>query len=830
MRIDEIDLYGKLLISGSTGSEGQILTYGNDGGFAWGTASGGSSGPTSSYFKTSGYNYVICETVNTNSPSTDAITNGDNLFNAYTLAKNLDVGGLSATNRVVVLLMPGDYDLSSDQFHLDTSFIDIVGISSNPYNTILRSSAQFATLFYVQPVDSVLKNVHLKQGTYLSVSDAELGGDGSYLRWENLIISGYCFQNGVNYGFSNIYGEFKNIKMLDNSGGFVSIGNIDGIFDNIEIGENVSCFSCEIYPSNSSYYINGTFSNITCEENSYVFNSFGKILGSYKNIKIPNAGTMFQSAYDISGNFENITGGGLSSYFNTSSGGSINGTFKHINLGVGGASFNAYDEINGVFENIYLNTDGTQAVFIAGLTLSGTFSNINIGDVSQSFWVQNNNSFSGSFKDITIGNVSDSAFKSVVGINGTYENMTIGNVTNDAFKATDYISGTFKNITIGDITNNHAFYADSASGQINGTFDEIKIGNIASTTGYFFTSGATISGTFSNIEIGDASQWNYSGIYMFSLSSSGSITGSYKNIKVNNTSFLFYPPGQDLNGTFENIEFGSTVYAFYTNAGSILGTYSNIKTSSQQERIFYSNTDLIGTFENIEISNSITTSVFTANSLSGIFKNIKLGDLSGIDSDVFYSGATDLTGTFENIEVGNGNSSWDIFKSGGNISGTFSNITVGDGWNYVFSANAGSMGISGYYKDIYIPALVSDYGFYGASVSSTTIIDNLWCDNRFYAGLGGKLLNSSIFGLNISPGWGLDIQADGTIVENCKIIGQVNGPPDYTIYSSTGTKYNVQILYTVIGTRGLCPETYNFFPTNTGIVPLTPNYNIENYT
>jgi hypothetical protein len=304
---------------------------------------------------------------------------------------------------------------------------------------------------------------------------------------------------------------------------------------------------------------------------------------------------------------------------------------------------------------------------------------------------------------------------------------------------------------------------------------------------------------------------------MFSLSSSGSIIGSYKNIKVGSTSFLFYPASQDLNGTFENIEFGSTVYAFYTNTGSIFGTYSNIKSFSPQERVFTSATDLIGTFEDIEFSNSITISVFNApNSLSGTFKNIKLGYISTITQDIFYSGATDLTGTFENIEVGNGNSSYDIFKSGGNIIGTFSNITIGSGWNYAFSANAGSGGISGYFKDIYIPVLVSDYGFYGASVSSTTIIDNLWCDNRFYAGLGGKLLNSSIFGFNVGPGWALDIQVDGTIIENCKIIGRFDGPPDYGIYSTTGAKSNVQILYTAL---------YKDVEVAT-ITLITPNYNI----
>ena len=203
----------------------------------------------------------------------------------------------------------------------------------------------------------------------------------------NFTSHGNCFNNVSTYGFSNIYGEFKNIKLLDNSVGFITTGNISVIAENIEIGENVSCFTCDISPQNASYYITGTFSDITCGENSYVFNSFGKILGSYKNIKIPNIGNMFISSYDINGQFENITGGGNSTYFSVSLG-DIRGTFKDINLGIGSSIFTTYDFLDGVFENINLPTlDGTQAVFISGLTFSGTFSNINIGDVSQSFWV-----------------------------------------------------------------------------------------------------------------------------------------------------------------------------------------------------------------------------------------------------------------------------------------------------------------------------------------------------------------------------------------------------------------------------------------------------------
>ena len=816
MRIDEIDLYGNLLIGGSTGSEGQILTYGNDGGFAWGTASGGSGGPTSSYFKTSGYNYVICETVNTNNAAADATTNGDNLINAYALAKTLDVGGLSVTNRVVVLLMPGDYNLSSGQFQLDTSFIDIVGISSNPYNTILRSSTQFATLFYVQPVDSALKNLHLKQGTNLSVSDAESAGDGSYLRWENLILEGNLFSDGSTYAFQNIYGEFRNIKIIDYSYYFAAAGNIDGIFDNIEaLGTNCSNFflAGQVTPAST---LTGTFSNINFNFPASCFGSNDLLSGYYENINIldGSGGGLF-SAYSINGIFKDIRIGGVGNSVFSPSDGDLSGTYENIQISDAVNAFYTVDHsIYGTYKNIEIY-NLTNNVFFSNLTMSGVFEDIKIGGTSSQNVFFNGGVLLGSFKNIEIGDVSLDAFSPYSKIDGTFENITIGNVGTNTFKVTDMISGSFKNITIGDITTNNAFYADSASGQINGTFDEIKIGNIASTTGYFFTSGSTMSGTFSNIEIGDASEWASTGIYNFSTTSGGSIIGTYKNIKVGSTSFLFNSATYDLNGTFENIEFGLSSYAFKTNGGSILGTYSNIKSFSPQGEFFNSNTDLIGTFENIEIPSATLNLLSANNTFSGRFKNIKLGDLSASTGTNFYSG-TNLTGTFENIEVGGGNSSYDIFKSGGDISGTFSNITVGSGWNYAFSANAGSGGISGYFKDIYISALDSDYAFYGASVSNTTIIDNLWCDNRFYAGLGGKLLNSSIFGSNNGPGWALDIQADGTIIENCKIIGRVDGPPDYGIYSTTGAKSNVQILYTAL---------YKDVQVAT-ITAITPNYNV----
>jgi len=802
MRIDEIDLYGNILISGSTGSEGQILTYGNGGEFAWGTASGGNSGPTSSYFKTSGYNYVICETVNTNNPSTDAITNGDNLFNAYTLAKNLDVGTKSATNRVVVLLMPGDYDLSSAQFQLDTSFIDLVGISSNPYHTKLRSTNTYATLQYTAPVDSALKNVYLGTGAQLAVDDSEGYGNGSYLRWENVVLNNNIFWNGVVYGFSNIYGEFKNIKVTDSTISFVCLGVIDGIFDNIEVSDNAYAF----YNSGGGDII-GTFSNISIGDACYAFYNSGGIYGNYQNITSGLNTGLFITSGTISGHFENIKVDNQPAFFITSGAGDLIGTYKNISLGNSYNCFHSYGNIDGIFEDIEIG-NATLTFYIASSGyINGTFSNITVGNISSGAF-NNSTSISGSFKDIKFGDTL-AAFVSTTNISGQFENITMGSVTNNVFNASENIQGFFKNITIGNINDNNAFYA--SSGQIDGTFDEIKIGNIASSIGNFFASGSTMSGTFSNIEIGDAVNWYLTGIYNFSTTSVGSIVGTYKNIKVGSTSFLFTPTNYDLNGTFENIEFGATSYAFRTNAGSILGTYSNIKTSSQQERIFDSNTDLIGTFENIEISNSITTSTFNAqNSLSGTFKNIKIGDLSGIDGDVFYSGATDLTGTFENIEVGNGNSSYDIFK-GVNIYGTYSNITIGDNFLQAFFA---SVNISGYYKDITIGDFGSGRIFYGNEISIGTTIDNLYSLTRIHSALKGRLINSTIIDVT---SWQLSIDlsvSPPVIVENCKLITNGGG---YSIIPSAGTSLNVQVLYTA---------TNEGFDTSNGDILISPNYNI----
>jgi hypothetical protein len=71
-----------------------------------------------------GYSYVIPKVTNNNT------TNGTNLLAAYTTAKGLTPGGnaIGSTNQVILLLLPGVYDLGTGQLALDTAYVNVVGV------------------------------------------------------------------------------------------------------------------------------------------------------------------------------------------------------------------------------------------------------------------------------------------------------------------------------------------------------------------------------------------------------------------------------------------------------------------------------------------------------------------------------------------------------------------------------------------------------------------------------------------------------------------------------------------------------------------------------
>ena len=74
--------------------------------------------------------YIVVEV----SEYTDAATNGENLRIAYGTAADVTFTpngeNKSATNRAVVFVPPGQYDLGSQELVLNTNFVDIIGMST----------------------------------------------------------------------------------------------------------------------------------------------------------------------------------------------------------------------------------------------------------------------------------------------------------------------------------------------------------------------------------------------------------------------------------------------------------------------------------------------------------------------------------------------------------------------------------------------------------------------------------------------------------------------------------------------------------------------------
>ena len=799
MRIDEIDLYGTWKINGLTGSSGQVISY-DGSSFGWTQSS---STPAVNAIRKSGYNHVIVETVNTGDAVTDAFTNGDNLLAGYEAAKLLDVGTLGPDNRVTVLLMPGEYDISTTPLQLNTSYIDIVGMSTFAGHTILKSSTNAYTITYSQDVDSRLENIDLRVGSAGGVYDN--GDSGQYLRWKNVIVNGDCFY-GAAYHFDSVNGEFEDIIVKD-SANFVSAqNNIDGIYKNI----NFLGTSGNANLITQSGSISGTYSNIKFSIlGNDVFNAFTdlniyidglrivsgatsiifygqNIYGTYKNIFIDGGGAIITAVTDIICNIENLTliaGSGDFCY----GGGLVTCTSKNLFVDNGSSQgFSSTGILTGTFSNIKFN--GFSNLFVSGATTSGYFDNIQAGS-GTNFFNSSGGSLSGTFKDIEVESVSSNSFFTNGGdIDGYFENIDIKDCGYDTF-STAY-----------------------SSGSIKGTYKDIKILKLDAAFNAFQSYG-DIDGTFENILITDDNTGLFPQ-YIFT-SYGASILGKYKNISVSKSTILFYA-FVDINGDFENISFGDIYYAnanskIFSSGTNLLGKYKNISTLAPQNSVFESGNDMDIQVENISLVGVDKCFVSVAN-LKGTYKNIRVGNILSPTDESFKGSPVDII--VDDFVIGNGNNSYDLFHSEDFLAGTFSNIEVGSGFREVFVNTSSTF--NGTFKNIRI-GNCSVGIFTGGPFSG--YIDNLISVDNFVAQFGGTIRNSK-FGDGTS--WAFDIITPNTIVENCEINGLVPGPPDYSIVSSFGP-VSAYISYTYLPGYGI--DGVGFSATIVNI--LNPSYNID---
>lgn len=801
MRIDEIDLIGLVKVLGATSGSGQVISY-TETGLNWATAS---SVASTSTIKKSGYNYIIVETVNTGNDAVDAITNGDALVTAYAQAKLDIIGTLSATNRFTIILMPGSYDLYNNSYlDLDTSFIDIVGLSSNPGSVYLYHSSTSQVFNYHQDVDSRLENV--KMGGFVVINN---GVDtGQYLRWKNLIFTGGDPFNGL---WNNINGEFENIKCVGVGFAYNVPTSINGIYKNIESTGNSFTMVSSGTPT-----LTGTFSNIKINQvfGFAFYNIYGNITGYFEDISISldagNAGAqeVFRSL-DINGTFKNIkvvNDVAINTFFD-SFGGSIFGTYKDIGLASSSAisTFSSTGPtMSGIFEDIYLPT--SLYAFQTNQDMVGTFSNITVGDVTTGGFFNTSNvvngyfdnikvgicannvftstTINGKFKDIEIGGVSSNVdILSGSNLLGTYENIVIKSFTANSqkiFKGSTQINATFKNIEINSSGTNGFFYSD---GTINANLDGLVLNGTS--TDSLFESFGTITGIYKNIECGDILQ-------MFTIFGTGDINATFENITTNDAGTMFFTGDGNLNNNLKNINV-NTVDGFMTTVGIIYITGEDIYIKNTGNA-FNGSSGIVANLKNVRFSNITLDSgppsmFYSVSSLYGEYENIVIDIVSSSGGSCFRSDGGSMTLELKNVEIPNG---FDrvLYQSNKTLQGnvTMKNVTIGE-----------------------CTTSALDINFSAVTFAQNVVSPNIMSINTI---MRGEWIDCDLDQYKNGEGIGSDFILSGAIVRNSKLLGRVNGPPDYGV-SGSG-----QVTHTIL---------YFDLDFTSGSFPLTPNYNVTNY-
>jgi hypothetical protein len=668
MRIDEINLLGQFKITGNTGNDSQAIGMsGGSTSFIDVVASGG--GSSEGLVKRSGYNYVIVEATG------DALANGVKLKDAYIdVATLFNIGTPGIDNRFSILLTPGDYNLGADPLFVDASFIDIVGISQNPLDTIVRASGTFSTIVFDGTMDFGLYNIDLRSGeTEEQIAFYDNGGTNTtYLRMKNVVISGNGFYNSGTdfFSFYDLDGEFEDITVLDGCNFALASNSLTGTFKNIKIGDA-----------------------------PYAFFGYTTLTGTYKNITISNLSNYGFYSSDISGIFEDIKINGGSNIFPYIT----SGYFKNIIIsGSPTIVFTPAPGTGGIFEDIEISTAQT-AFESGGVSIDGTFKNIKIGDVVNVFTGGSANIL-GTFSNIEIGNVS-SAFGDAANISGSFKDIKVGN-SSQIFSSNTDLTGTYENITIGDVDGGSCFTTNG--GNISGTFKNITVGNGGSS---FFTSATDLSGTFENIKSGD--------VLSDAFLAGNSILGTFKKISVKSSVGDFFKSAIDINGVFDDIYNSSSNNTFYSDGGILTGTFSNVELVNCG-RSFLGSNGTSGYYDGFKVG-SVSNFIFSEIT-TGTYKNIKIGSCTSFFTLGNTLGSMSPT-LVENIEVGEVTSG-NFIASGDALGGTYKNVKVGSVTGNAFlSVN----GITGTYSNIEVGSCTGTMFYGGGNLGNITVnVDNLF--------------------------------------------------------------------------------------------------------
>lgn len=820
MKFNDINLFGVFKLKGLTGSDNQTIKYSNNEP-TWRQ----NVPPPPNIIRGLGGNFILVESV-----YNDPIKSGQNLVDAYSKAEDLAVEIVaSIDNRVTILVMPGLYDVQ--ELILSTSYIDLIGFSSNARSTILFSSLSEFTIKYEQ-VDSKLENFDLRPGISYAVF-----GAGGYLRWKNLIVSGNCFGDGISsYTFDFLRGEFSDIVVKPFSTFALAQYSIDVVCNNINF-EGICLYA---FNSQFDYEIKGTFSNINVDnlEGSMINHSgpsdYGMVL-SLSNINILNGyGGFIYSGGTISANFSDmyisLTNGGPSALIVSEK--SILGNFSNLKLNISSDSC-----ISG--EYLYINvTDLDITLFQNCLSLlsanqimSSTFSNIKINS---------SDGFSG------VSNLLSSTDGFNCNIDGLKVKTTILSLLNSQ---TGTQSGEFKNF---EIKQTLSAFQEGTSTNVN--TNSLKLENLyfgSVSGGCFKTLSSNIIIEMKNVEVrrlGDGADFlstagsaflkisdlklnhDLSGTPGNIIQSQKTIFGEFNRINISKADFIF--SGLTVSIVVDDFKFGQTTGIFLSQQ-TLSGTFSNIETNETQFAVFSSSTGKVDV--NIKNSNFDIINdrfVIGRGGLNAKLDNVIVNSLNNNVSDFLTAWFGEVNLEVSNSRFLSGNNNNKLFSRGSEeiFYGTFSNIEIGTSFNTVFENNGGNVLNL---KDVYIRQTNTRSIMKG---EITGKFENVQSFNRLGGSFIGSIIQNSVFiDPFANPSQSAIAMTSSSILENTDFYYSFTDTlsPGVTInYSiqnaAIGTISNAHVLNCGMINPPAGSRYSNGSEFNRGVTALGPSFNVFN--
>ena len=222
------------------GTAEQLLQSNGDGTFSWtDPPQGGDDIPRLTNA------YIVVEV----SDESDAVANGEKLLYAYGVASDAlfqpNGSSKSATNRAVVLVPPGQYDLEDQELVLDTEYVDVIGMSTARDNQhILGETGGSGTGVITQTASDVrLENLRVtstRSGSSVSGNSTDPAAyypQGS--SFTNTVIRncGFYIEDDASWTMrvkTEYDGTYENCVAGENAFGGLSGGAASGVFTKCE--------------------------------------------------------------------------------------------------------------------------------------------------------------------------------------------------------------------------------------------------------------------------------------------------------------------------------------------------------------------------------------------------------------------------------------------------------------------------------------------------------------------------------------------------------------------------------------------------------------------